>query len=298
MISITECPVCKEKNFKNFLVSQDYFLSQEPFTIVQCDACEFKFTNPRPKEEDLGRYYQSEEYISHSNTKKGFVSWLYHKVRNRTLISKEGLISGYVSRGTLLDYGCGSGHFLAFSKTKGWKTYGIEPDMRARKLAIEMGGAVYQNKEEFSKSEPSLRFSAITLWHVLEHLPDLDAAILFLAEYLSKEGVLVIALPNPASYDANKYKKFWAAYDLPRHLYHFEKASLELLFSKYGFVLKDIKPMYFDSFYVSLLSEKYKRGRPGLIRALFTGLVSNIKAYKSKQYSSVIYVFQKAPASR
>jgi len=293
MITLYNCPVCNSTEFKLFLKAKDYFLTKEEFTLSECLDCGLKFTNPRPNDLDLGRYYQSQEYISHTNNSKGLVPKLYQLVRNYTLYSKEKLIRSYVSRGTLLDYGCGSGHFIAYCQTNNWAVSGVEPDDGARSIAKTSVGSVFKTKEELMRVEPQKQFSAISLWHVLEHLPDLNSVVEFLRLSLEKDGALFIALPNPNSYDAKKYKVHWAAFDLPRHLYHFNKASIVRLMSNFGFVLKETRPMYFDSFYVSLLSEKYLHGKTRLLPAVLTGLTSNMKAIKSKEYSSLIYIFQK-----
>lgn len=282
------CPLCGQTEFENHLLCEDYTVSHEKFQIVSCKSCEFKFTNPIPKLSDLGNYYKSENYISHSNTKKGLISKLYHLVRNYTLKQKLNLVSSYVSRGTILDYGCGTGMFLNVCQKNGWQTLGFEPDEDARKIAVEMGIKIVLDKAEINQS-----FNAITLWHVLEHVSDLNETLSFFNQHLDKGGVLIIAVPNHTSYDAGYYKEFWAAYDAPRHLYHFEKKSMESLLSKFGFSLVQTKPMKFDSFYVSLLSEKYEHGKTNYFSAFWTGLKSNLLAKKAENYSSVIYIFKK-----
>lgn len=292
MFNYTKCPVCRNQSFSEFLSCKDYTVSQETFTIVNCNSCGFKFTNPIPDISDLGRYYQSEEYISHSNTKKGLISRLYHVVRNYTLKKKLNLISGYVSRGTILDYGCGTGMFLNTMKTAGWKTYGMEPDSGARSLAAQMGLVIGKDKEELASMAPGIKFDAITLWHVLEHVTDLDQTLKYFSAHLNPNGALIIAVPNHTSLDAQHYGKFWAAYDVPRHLYHFEPKTLEALLATAGFKLINKHPMKFDSFYVSMLSEKYKSGTINYLNALWNGLKSNSKAKTPGDYSSVIYIFK------
>jgi 2-polyprenyl-3-methyl-5-hydroxy-6-metoxy-1,4-benzoquinol methylase len=294
MNTLNNCPVCQGAQSKLFLNAKDHFLTKENFTIVECCSCGLKFTNPRPNDSDLGKYYQSEEYISHSNTNKGIVSWLYKAVRNYTLFLKEKIALSYVSRGTLLDYGCGSGYFISYCQSKGWKVAGVEPDDGARNLAKQGVKAVYKTKEELVLNNEQKKFSVISLWHVLEHLSDLNEVMAFLDRSLEENGVLLIALPNPESYDAKKYKGFWAAYDLPRHLYHFNEESLCRLLGKQNFVLKEKKPMYFDSYYVSMLSEKYLNGKSNIFAAGFSGLISNLKARRNGEYSSLIYIFKRA----
>lgn len=293
MKNIDSCPVCKGTTFKNSLTCKDYTVSQEQFAIVVCDSCGFKFTNPRPDDSVIGSYYKSEDYISHSDTKKGLISRLYHLVRNYTLNKKMGLITKYVSRGTILDYGCGTGMFLKTCVNNGWKCYGIEPDSDALKLATHNGANVFPSKAVLNTFDANFLFDAITLWHVLEHVTDLDETLNFFKAKLNSNGILVIAVPNHTSFDAQYYKEFWAAYDVPRHLYHFHKETVEKLLSNYGFKLVETKPMKFDSFYVSMLSEKYKTGSINYFTAFMNGLKSNLKARSAADYSSVIYVFKK-----
>lgn len=293
-MTISNCPVCNSDSFKSRLTCKDFTVSREDFSLVECQRCGFVFTNPRPDNAVLGNYYKSENYISHSNTRKGFVSKLYHMVRSYTLGKKVDLISRYVSRGTLLDYGCGTGMFLQECKKAGWKVLGVEPDAGAREVAAGMGLTVVPDKAGIGNQHLQLKFDAITLWHVLEHVTDLDETLRFFKEQLNPGGVLIIAVPNHKSFDADHYKEFWAAYDVPRHLYHFEQKTIAELLGRFDFQLQQMHPMKFDSFYVSMLSEKYMTGRVNYFKAFWTGLRSNLKARSANRYSSVIYVFKQA----
>jgi 2-polyprenyl-3-methyl-5-hydroxy-6-metoxy-1,4-benzoquinol methylase len=292
MLNLEKCIVCGSSQFEPFLVCKDYTVSQENFNIVSCKSCGFKFTNPRPENSVIGDYYKAEEYVSHSNTTKGVVNKLYHSVRNYTLKQKLKLISSYVSRGTMLDYGCGTGMFLNVCKNDGWETYGMEPDDNARKMSIEKGLDVFSDKDKVSNRIADKKFNAITLWHVLEHVTDMEATLSFFKSKLNDDGVLIIAVPNHVSYDAQYYKEFWAAYDVPRHLHHFDINSMTSLVEKAGFKFQESKPMKFDSFYVSMLSEKYKTGSVNLVKAFLVGLTSNFKAKDTHSYSSTIYIFK------
>jgi 2-polyprenyl-3-methyl-5-hydroxy-6-metoxy-1,4-benzoquinol methylase len=292
MFNHTQCPVCKGINFKEHLKCKDYTVSQETFTIVECQTCSFKFTNPIPDLSHLGDYYKSEDYISHSDTKKGLISKIYHLVRSRTLKTKLSLVEKHVSRGTILDYGCGTGAFIKTCKDSGWGVYGMEPDSGARATASEQNLNVAENKSGLNGIKDQ-SLNAITLWHVLEHVTDLKDTLDFFWNKLNKQGVLIIAVPNHKGHDARYYKEYWAAYDVPRHLYHFERATMIRLLEISGFVLKETKPMKFDSFYVSMLSEKYKTGSINYLKAFLTGLKSNLSANISGEYSSLIYVFKK-----
>jgi SAM-dependent methyltransferase len=292
MIKLKSCPVCESVDLQENLKCLDHSVSKEEFSIVLCNACGFKFTNPRPEDADLGRYYKSEEYISHSDTKTGIVAKLYHMVRSYTLQTKVKLIRKYVSRGTILDHGCGTGGFLSVCARSGWKAYGVEPDSGARKLASTGSTDVYSSIADLVALKGDVMFDAITMWHVLEHVPALDFTLKFCKEKLCDSGVLVIALPNHLSLDAKYYGAYWAAYDVPRHLYHFDEKTVGALLDKHGFDLQTSLPMRFDSFYVSMLSEKYKTGRVKYVAAFLQGLRSNIGARSSGQYSSKIYVFK------
>jgi 2-polyprenyl-3-methyl-5-hydroxy-6-metoxy-1,4-benzoquinol methylase len=292
MKTISNCLVCNSDKFEHHLSCKDYTVSQETFNIVSCKACGFKFTNPRPEDSVLGNYYKAESYISHTNSKKGVVNKLYHIVRNHTLKNKINLISSYVSRGTILDYGCGTGMFLGACKNAGWETFGMEPDDDARKIASENNLNLFSDKIKIQTHVSEKQFDAITLWHVLEHVTDMPETLAFFKQKLKLNGVLIIAVPNHVSHDAEYYKEHWAAYDVPRHLHHFELKSMKSLLENAGFQLLETKPMKFDSFYVSMLSEKYKTGSVNLVKAFFSGLRSNMNAKNTSSYSSTIYIFK------
>jgi len=290
MLQISNCPVCGGKDFEHFITCKDYTVSQENFNIVSCRSCNFKFTNPRPPDSEIGKYYKSEDYVSHSDTRKGLINRLYHVVRTRTLKQKLTLISKYVSRGTILDYGCGTGMFLKTCADNGWKAYGFEPDPDARALVVAKGLKAETTKFNLGAT----KYDIITLWHVLEHVTDLDETLRFFSDTITGKGRLIIAVPNYTSGDARHYGEFWAGYDVPRHIYHFEINTLNKLLSKFGFVLEETNPMVFDSYYVSMLSEKYKTGSIKYFKAFISGFKSNMAAKGPSQYSSVIYVFKKA----
>ncbi len=295
MITLNNCPVCNKTNLKFFLLCKDYTVSNETFQIVSCDACGFKFTNPRPPEDKLGDYYKSEDYISHSDTSKGLISKLYKAVRSYTLRGKVNLIEKHSVKGNLLDYGCGTGVFLSAAKSSTWNVYGIEPDSGARHLAGKhIGKEVFSDIVSAKSSLTDVSFNCITLWHVLEHVTKLNDTLTWFHSILDKNGILIIAVPNHKSYDARIYSEYWAAFDVPRHLSHFEESTVIDLLSRNGFLHVRSLPMKFDSFYVSMLSEKYKSGSISYIKAFLNGLLSNIKAGKASDYSSVIYVFKKA----
>ncbi len=294
MLTLTNCPICDSTEFDHIITCNDYTVSQNPFNIIGCKQCSFRFTNPRPTNDNLPDFYKSINYISHSDTKKGFVSQVYHLVRKYTLNQKLKMLKANVAVGNLLDYGCGTGTFLKQANAKGWNSFGTEPDEGARELSNSNKKLAFENKKELNAFDALITFNAITLWHVLEHVTDLPETLNFFKQKLNTNGVLIIAVPNYNSYDAKHYKAHWAAYDLPRHLYHFEAKTICQLMAKYGFVLNETYPMRFDSFYVSMLSEKYGFGRINYLKAFLVGLRSNLKAKKATDYSSVIYVFKHA----
>jgi 2-polyprenyl-3-methyl-5-hydroxy-6-metoxy-1,4-benzoquinol methylase len=289
MEELKTCPVCNSVNFEPFIKAKDYSVSTEVFSIVSCKSCGFKFTNPRPKEADLSAYYKTEAYISHTDTSKGLVNKLYKVVRSFTLISKYHLVKPYLKGKYLLDIGAGTAAFINQVGKKYQKVVGIEPDTDAVEVAFKKYGIRLMPQTSLNQLE-SESCHVITMWHVLEHVPRLREQIEQLQRLLDRNGVIVIAVPNYKSYDAFHYQQFWAAYDLPRHLYHFDKQSIVNLFDQFGFELKSIKNMPFDSFYVSMLSEKYKTGHSNFFRAVWIGLMSLLKG-SGNNTSSLIYIF-------
>lgn len=294
METINKCPVCGSDKFKNYVSCIDYTVSRETFQVLQCEACEFRFTNPRPDESEIWKYYQAEEYISHSDTSKGLINKLYKMVRKYTISKKVELVNHFIHNKTnknLLDIGCGTAEFLNACKENGWNVTGIEPSEVARKNAEQKYGITPLPQEKLAELGEN-KFNVITLWHVLEHIHQLEKTIEQINKLLLHDGVLVIAVPNSNAYDAKKYKEYWAAWDLPRHLYHFTKKDIEILFKKFGFRLMEIVPMKFDSFYISLVSEKYKFGKTNMASGFWNGLISNLSAHKNG-YSSQIYIIKK-----
>ncbi|WP_233430607.1 class I SAM-dependent methyltransferase [Leeuwenhoekiella palythoae] len=266
---------------------KDYSISQEEFTLVYDEVLDMFSTDPVP--DNLGKYYLSENYISHTDSNDGLFEKVYQWVKNYMLKKKVKLISSYVEKGTLLDIGAGTGDFLNQAKKSGWKVTGIEPSPAARKRAFEKGINLFEEEAEVGDR----KFDVITMWHVLEHVPDVEKQIEWIKNHLSTDGVLIVAVPNFNSYDAKYYKSFWAAWDVPRHLHHFSSKSIKTLFETNGFNLIEQKPLIFDSFYVSLLSEKYKS--TSLIKpvsAFMIGLRSNWRAQQNKEYSSIIYIIK------
>lgn len=274
---------------KLFLKTKDYSVSQEEFHLSHDADMDMLITHPQP--EKLEEYYQSESYISHTDANKNFFDKLYQIIKKYSLYKKIKLIGRYVKgEKNLLDFGAGTGDFMVMAKKKNWSVAGVEPNRKARELAEAKGIHLCPKMETLQDN----KYQVITLWHVLEHLPNLEEQISQLISKLGKEGILVIAVPNFRSYDAKYYREFWAAYDVPRHLWHFSRTTMEKLFSKHKMKIVKIKPMIFDAFYVAMLSEKYKTGRVNFLKAFWIGLWSNIKARGSGEYSSLIYILRKS----
>ncbi len=290
-IHYTHCPACGSDAIQQVLHAKDYTVSQQVFAIWHCNSCTLRFTQDVPGEQAIGNYYQSDNYISHSNTGKGLVNRLYHLVRRFTLSSKKKLVEKVSGKNTgqLLDVGAGTGAFAGFMQQHGWRVTGLEPDAGARTRAKELHGiSLLETDALFQLPEGS--FDVITMWHVLEHVHALHKYLDQLKTLLKPGGILLIAVPDYTSEDAAIYQQYWAAYDVPRHLYHFSPASMRKLIARHGMAVKNIRPMWFDSFYVSMLSERYKNGKSNLVKAFWNGLRSNMAASGNKERcSSVIY---------
>lgn len=295
--TLKNCPVCQASSFSNYLNVEDYTVSHKEFTIQQCNSCYFLFTNPRPPEEEIGAYYQSEEYISHHDESKTLMSKAYKSVRDYTISGKVKMINELIpTKGTLLDVGCGTGNFIQACRENGWKICGTEPDPGARTVASNrVGETIFDSINDSVLSGKT--FDIISMWHVLEHVHQLNETVDWLEKHLKPNGKIIIAVPNPQSYDALNYGRFWAAYDVPRHLYHFTKASMKKLMVYHNLSVVKVLPMWFDSFYVGMLSTKYRSNGISLFDSVKTGLVSNLKGRSNKpdetNTSSLIYIITK-----
>lgn len=296
MREVSVCPICQSTHFESTLTCKDYTVSGEDFTIIQCNQCNFRATSPAPEDAILGSYYKSANYISHTSTASSLIDKLYLVARSYTLNWKLKIVSrtldNYTHK-TILDYGCGTGEFLQKCKSHGWQVQGIEPSPEARKKAeVNNNQSIATSIEQITSTE----FHVITLWHVLEHIAELNQTLTAIRNKLHPNGRLIVALPNPNALDAKHYKNHWAAYDVPRHLWHFSQHNAEQLLRNNGFTLISKNPMPLDAFYVSLLSEKYLAGKTNLsvlIKAFLIAIRSNIKARKSREYSSIIYIAKK-----
>lgn len=276
-------------NKKTYLTVKDHSVSGEVFQLLYDDEFDLLVTWPQPSEDELPKYYKSQDYISHTDTQRNLFEKLYHFIRRISLKKKLKLINLFFSEEKmLLDIGCGTGEFLKIAQQNNWTVFGIEPNEKARSIANKKTNNSVSDIEELSNFKPQ-SFDVITLWHVLEHLPRLEEHISLLKSLLKSNGTLIIAVPNYKSYDAKYYKEFWAAYDVPRHFWHFSQTSISKLFEKENMYIENRLPMKFDSYYVSLLSEKYKSGWMNIFNAFRIGWLSNFKAKQSTECSSLIY---------
>ena len=292
MLNRKECPVCHSASFSTEREVMDFSVSKEVFKVQLCEQCGHRFTSPLPSEDIIGPYYESPDYISHTNDGSSFFGKVYQQLRDVNMSRKHKLVSSYTQGAQHLDYGCGTGTFLEYMLRKGYSSEGVEINEGARAMAGAFG-SVYSSIDGCKNT-----YDAITLWHVLEHVYNLDQMMAAFHKRLQNDGALFVAVPNPNSPDAKHYKEFWAAWDIPIHAHHFSKSSIEALAGRTGFTLKAVHPMKLDAYYISLLSEQYKSGRSSKsvvhwINGALQGWISNIKA-GNKNTSSLIYVLKKA----
>jgi 2-polyprenyl-3-methyl-5-hydroxy-6-metoxy-1,4-benzoquinol methylase len=273
---------------KHFLNVKDHSVSQETFELLYDEELDMLITHPQPSLEKLPSYYESADYISHTDGKKSLFEKMYQFVKGIALKNKLKLINSLSEKGKILDIGAGVGDFLLTAKNDGWQIIGIEPSEKAKSIAINKGISFVNDLSEIEDHSLDI----ITMWHVLEHVPNLEHQIAELKRMIKPNGTIIIAVPNFNSFDANYYGKYWAAFDVPIHLWHFSKTAIQKLFAQHNLELTKLLPMKFDSFYVSLLSEKYKTGKMNFIRAFFIGLKSNRYGSKNNEYSSHIYILK------
>jgi 2-polyprenyl-3-methyl-5-hydroxy-6-metoxy-1,4-benzoquinol methylase len=290
---LTKCPLCKSGLFINHIIVEDKAISKESFIICACKHCDLWFTNPRPDAANSGQYYSSDRYISHQNQTKGLTGLIYHLVRRYTLRQKLAWInSRYPKKGRILDFGCGIGHFVKTCQANGWEAVGFEPNPTAANIAKE--DQKISLLPDLKALGQQKKFDVITLFHVLEHVHSLNKTLKLLLDRLKKRGLLFIAVPNREAADATAFKEHWAAWDVPRHLYHFNLTSMQYLAERHDCRITEILPMKFDSYYVSLLSHQYLDSPNRLIKAVKAGYQSNQLAKKNaNNYSSLLFVLKK-----
>ena len=286
------CPWCDSDKTQMHLWVKDLFLTGEAFEIQECLKCGLLFTEPRPDPNSIGKYYQSEEYYSHQENKNGFIPRIYETVKGFNLKKKYKLATKGMTKGRMLEIGCGAGDFLKVMENKGWNCTGIEPSENAKAIARKKVKAQLYNPEDIN-SLPDESFDLITMWHVLEHVDNLKEEVMHLERLLKKGGRLVLALPNFKSADAEYYREYWAAYDVPRHLNHFCRESINNIFKNTTLKLKKTDKLVWDAYYISYMSEKYKNHTLPLLKGTWRGLLSNSKARKSGEWSSLVYVLER-----
>lgn len=296
METLTHCPLCNT-TLKGLMYLQacDYLVSGQTFNIEKCPACDFLLTNPRPTIQEIKKYYQSPDYISHTDHKVSFQDVLYQKIKQFMLKRKLKLLKKHTKEDVkmLLDYGCGTGDFVLAAGKSGFNAMGFEPEPKANMKAQEKGAMVFKNERELLSNHTQC-YDVITLWHVLEHLHKLQENMQAFNKLLKPGASLVLAVPMANSADAQFYNEYWAALDVPRHLYHFTQSSIEDLCNANGFKIVEKKGLFFDSFYVSLLSEKHKKRKAASVFAMFRGLQSNMKAMRKKTpWSSEVFICKK-----
>jgi len=289
-----ECIICGSTQLEKLFDSKDFFLTKENYSLIKCRDCSLILTTPYPDESNAAAYYESQNYFSHQDRKEGTIAKIYNLVKILNVKKKYQVATKNLTVGKVFDIGCGTGDFLSYSKKHAWEIFGLEPNNDARKLAEEkLQTQLLKSIEQAELKSEEIQL--ITLWHVLEHIYKPEELMRFIDKVLDKNGRLVVALPNYESYDAVYYRKYWAAFDLPRHLFHFNKKSIVQLMNKHGLVLKKIVPMRWDAYYVSILSEKYKNPESisFFVKGLYKGFISNFKAKRTMNYSSLIYIFEK-----
>jgi SAM-dependent methyltransferase len=295
MVHHGNCPLCSSENNHIYLRTMDHFLSLETFSLVKCSNCGFIFTQDHPDQEYIGRYYESEAYLSHSDSAKGFSNRLYRLSRSVMLRKKRELVrkSAGLKKGNLLDIGSGTGHFPAEMKKAGWSVRGIEINPGARENSISRFGLDILPPEKI-REFPSAEFDCITMWHVLEHLQDPFFYASEISRLLKPGGICIVALPVCDSFDARHYQEFWAAYDVPRHLWHFTPRTFRYFAEKAGFEITATRRLPIDVFYISILSEKNKGSNLSFVTGMVKGTGFAIMSlFKKNRSSSVIYCIKK-----
>jgi 2-polyprenyl-3-methyl-5-hydroxy-6-metoxy-1,4-benzoquinol methylase len=291
VITLKNCPLCGSENISALFKATDHLLTHESFNIYKCQSCNFRFTQDVPPADEIGKYYQSQDYVSHSDSRKGLMNKLYHLGRTFMLKKKHGIVNRFAKGKNLLDIGCGTGYFPAFMKQKGYRVAGVETDPKARAFAEKEFGITVYSPSDFINHKIEGRFDVITLWHVLEHLDDFNLYLEKMLEQLTPGGTLVVALPNCNSLDARFYKEFWAGYDVPRHLWHFTPSTLKILAGKNGLEIRKTKRLMLDPFYNSMLSEKYRGSKMFIIFGIIIGKLAYIESlFDVKKSSSVVYI--------
>ena len=274
-----------EQNKKNLhCETKDYLVTGESFKVYLDQNNIIGKTHPIPQKEEMDKYYESEEYYPHSLNKKSLLAFLYTITRKHMHLKRLTWIRGYIKKNTsILDYGCGSGDFVKYLRSKSIDAYGYEPNYNFCEHDFLTNQEGWKNK----------KYEVIVLWHVLEHIHNPFDLIQSLKKRLNKKGKILIAIPNFKSFDSKYYGKYWAGYDTPRHLWHFSRKGLGLMAKENNFKVLKVKSLHLDSIYVSCLSEKYKRSPFPLLIGIVIGCISILKSFFTKESSSFLFVLKK-----
>jgi len=294
MIRHSTCPLCKSQEISPYLKCIDHLVTGEVFEVFTCSGCGFIFTQNHPEESESGKYYESEEYISHSDSHKTIFDRIYQLARKIMLNRKKRIVTEIcdIRYGSILDIGSGTGNFLKTMKDAGWKTEGIEINVKARDHAKIFFNMTLLSPREIN-SLPDKSFDCITLWHTLEHFHEPEKYFREIKRLLRPEGTVVVALPNTDSYDARHYGSAWAAYDVPRHLWHFKPDTVALFAERNGFMVSPLGYLPFDVFYISVLSEKYRGARFFFLSGMTKGLIFSFASiFRKSKSSSLIYILR------
>ena len=288
-----QCLICGQSKIHDLFTAKDHGISQENFIISECLNCKFQFTKNPPVESKIGPYYEATKYISHTEESPNFINKLYFYIRDFMFVEKYKIIRKYNSSNNFLDIGCGLAHFLNFVKSKNNNVTGIEKIESTANIARSKFQIEILPPEFLLENKLKEKYDIITMWHVLEHLYNPKEYINAIKKLFNHESILIIAVPNQNSTDAIKYSEFWAGYDVPRHLWHFNPINITSWVEQFGFKHIATHRLPFDAFYVSILSEKYRGSKFATLRGMFNGLVSYLKSISNIQKtSSLIYVFK------
>ncbi len=291
MVSYNNCPLCSSFNITSHLECTDHLLSREKFVLYKCKDCGFIFTQNHPDETEIKKYYESDDYISHNDAARGFINHIYALSRRVMLRWKLKMVkdAARIKSGKILDIGCGTGYFANIMKSYGWDVTGIEPNIKAREFGKNQFGLNIIDPSEI-KALPEGSFDVVTMWHVMEHFQDPYTYYRDILRFMKPGGICITALPNCNSFDAEYYGKHWAAWDVPRHLWHFSPATYNFFTEKTGFVITQIRSLPLDVFYISILSEKNAGAKFYFIKGVFRGFIFTIRSLISiKKNSSLIY---------
>ena len=293
MEKLENCLVCGHNKFKTLFSCKDFVATGEDFQLQHCESCTFLFTNPRPSISEIGKYYQSDQYISHAGEKKGLIYKVYDIVRDYSIKQKLKLIKKYHKTGKLMDLGCGLGYFLNGVKIdKTFDALGVDVSDEAVEYVKKTFNIDVKNESELDNLEKE-SFDIITQWHVLEHVHFLNERMQQLQNLLKDDGTLFIAVPNSESKDAKMYMEHWDGYDVPRHLYHFNQKSFKMLLEKHGFEIIETRPMYFDAPYISMRSEVHMKHKYPFINGAISGIKSTASALSTGEHSTLLFVVKK-----